>query len=92
MAKLPTGNVTSKHELGKPCAASAFWRSVAAALASESDGAGRAGVRAAGATRVVRADGIHRAKLNPWMVENFKKLNLLEIRLVLGCIEAKVCK
>ena len=49
---MPTSNVTSKHELGKPCAASAFWSSVAAALASESEGAGRAGVRAAGATRV----------------------------------------
>ena len=51
---MPTGNVTSKHELGKPCAASAFWSSVAAALASESEGAGRAGVRASGATRVAR--------------------------------------
>ena len=58
---MPTGNVTSKHELGKPCAASAFWSSVAAALASESEGAGRAGVRAARAARAAGASAAQRS-------------------------------
>ena len=58
---MPTGNVTSKHELGKPCAASAFWSSVAAALASESDGAGRAGVRASGAAGEAGASAARRS-------------------------------
>ena len=39
----------------------------------------------------VVTDGIQQAKLNPWMVE-IKKLYQPEIRLVLGCIEAKFCK